>query len=192
VLTRRRRRSLTSSAKPERLLAIYLNDHLAGATLGVELVRRLRSSNADDAALGEPVAEICAEIEADRVTLERVMEQLEIRRGFVKPAAAWGAEKLGRFKLNGQLKGYSPLSRLVELELLHVGITGKMQMWKALEHTLGRRVGEFDFGQLAERAARQRGRVEDLHLSAAARALPSGEFSPGQVPVIRANAPRTP
>jgi len=164
---------MSSNASPERLLAIYLNDHLAGATLGVALARRLRSSNRDDDALGEPLAEICSEIEADRVTLERVMELLEIRRGFVKPAAAWVGEKAGRLKLNGQLSGYSPLSRLVELELLHIGITGKMRMWKALQHSLGERAGEFDFGQLAERAARQRGRVEDLHLDAAARALPS-------------------
>jgi hypothetical protein len=34
------------------LLAIYLNDHLAGATLGVELARRLRASNEDDPEFG--------------------------------------------------------------------------------------------------------------------------------------------
>ena len=33
-----------------------------------------------------------------------------------KDGAAWVAEKLGRLKTNGQLTGYSPLSRLVELE----------------------------------------------------------------------------
>ena len=36
---------MAQSADPDRLLAIYLNDHLAAATLGVELARRLRSSN---------------------------------------------------------------------------------------------------------------------------------------------------
>jgi hypothetical protein len=155
------------------LLGIYLNDHLAGATLGVELARRLRSSHEDDAALGGPLAEICAEIEADRKTLEGVMEHLGIGRHRVKPAAAWVAEKLGRLKLNGRLTGYSPLSRLVELELLYVGITGKMQMWRALEHALGQRQGRFDFRQLAERAASQHSRVEALHLRSATTALHS-------------------
>jgi len=157
----------------ERMLAIYLNDHLAGATLGVELARRLRASNEDDARFGAPLADICAEIEADRATLERVMDLLGIRRGLVKPAGAWLSEKLGRLKLNGQLRGYSPLSRLVELELLFIGITGKMQMWDALQHTLGGNLAEFDFGQLAERASGQRDRVQELHLAAAREAFPS-------------------
>lgn len=170
------------TAKPDRLLALYLNDHLAGATLGVELARRLRSSNREDPELGKPVSEICEEIEVDRRTLERVMEQLGIRRDPFKQKAAWVAEKLGRFKLNGQLTGYSPLSRLVELELLLIGITGKMQMWRALEHTVDGTVGELDFGQLAERAAGQRSRVGDLHLIAAARALPSAAKSTDRGP----------
>ncbi|HXS47779.1 MAG TPA: hypothetical protein VN756_09995 [Solirubrobacterales bacterium] len=168
---------MTSSASPDRLLAVYLNDHFAGATLGMELARRLRSSNENDAILSRPLEEICAEIEADRATLEQLMDQLGIHRGRVKPAAAWAGEKLGRLKLNGQLHGYSPLSGLVELELLYIGITGKMRMWKALQHTLGEGVGEFDFRQLSERAARQLGRVEELHLSAAALALPSSNPS---------------
>jgi hypothetical protein len=155
------------------LLAIYLNDHLAGATAGVELARRLRGSNRGDAEFGTPVAEVCVEIEADRATLEQVMERLGIGRSVIKPAGAWVAEKLGRLKLNGRLRGYSPLSRLVELEGLCIGINGKMRMWSALEHTLGNELNEFDFKQLAERAARQRSTVEELHLKAAERALPA-------------------
>ena len=42
------------------------------------------------------------------------------------------AEKLGRLKPNGQILGYSPLSRLVELETLALGITGKRSLWEAL------------------------------------------------------------
>ena len=94
------------SAPPERLLAIYLNDHLAGATLGVELARRVRSrpGTVDAAA----IARLCAEIEADQATLEQVMERLGIGRERFKTAAAWLAEKLGRLKPNGQLRGHSP------------------------------------------------------------------------------------
>ena len=33
------------------LLSIYLNDHLAGATGGVELARRMRASNESDPAV---------------------------------------------------------------------------------------------------------------------------------------------
>ena len=153
------------------LLSIYLNDHLAGATGGVELARRVRDANREDEKFGPSLAEICAEIEADRETLVGLMDQLEIRRDPLKPAAAWAVEKLGRLKLNGQLTGYSPLSRQVELEGLLIGIAGKEQMWRALGHTLGPRAGELDFVQLAERAERQRAVVGELHLEAASLAL---------------------
>jgi len=160
-----------SSSTPEQRLAIYLNDHLAGATTGVELARRLRASNEGDAEMAEPLARVCAEIEADRETLEELMRRLGIRRSVVKPAAAWLGEKLGRLKPNGQLHGYSPLSRLVELEILHIGITGKRRLWEALGHSLGKSVAGFDFDRLAERAAGQRETIGELHLKAAKRAL---------------------
>jgi hypothetical protein len=133
----------------------------------------LRASNSEESELGVPLAELCKEIEADRETLARLMDELGIRRSMVKQAAAWMAEKLGRLKLNGQLTGYSPLSRLVEIELLVLGITGKMQMWRALERTLGSSQNGFDFGRLGERAIRQRDRAEDLHTIAAGEALPN-------------------
>lgn len=160
------------NADPNRLLAIYLNDHLAGATLGVELARRLRGSNRGDSRFGAPLVDLCGEIEADRQILIGLLDQLGIRRDPIKPALAWTAEKLGRLKLNGQLIGYSPLSRLDELEMLALGIAGKTQLWQALERTLGERIEGVDLRQLAERAREQRHRVEELHAIAAAEALP--------------------
>lgn len=155
-----------------RYLPIYLNDHLAGAAVGVRVARRLRDSNEEDAEFAKPIAEVCGEIEADRATLEDLMERLGIRRGRAKPALASAAEKLGRLKPNGQLSGYSPLSRLVELELLLVGVSGKLQLWRALERALGPSRDGFDFNALAERAAQQRRTLDELHGIAAKRALP--------------------
>src|SRR5215204_1710269 len=129
----------------DRLLAVYLNDHLAGATGGVELARRVRDANRNDDEFGEPSARLCEEIEADREMLARLMEDLGTRRDPVKPAAAWAMEKIGRLKFNGQLTGYSPLSRQVELEGLLMGVAGKAQMWKALGQAFGGRRGDFDF-----------------------------------------------
>jgi hypothetical protein len=153
-----------------RLLAIYLNDHLAGATGGVELARRSRASNRGTK-LGDALVEICAEIEADRTTLERVMAQLDVKRDRAKVAGAWAAEKLGRLKLNGRLTGYSPLSRVIELEMLHIGITGKIQLWQALEETQSAKLTRFDLPSLVERAESQRAKVELLRLDAAREAF---------------------
>jgi len=152
-------------------LAIYLNDHLAGATVGVELARRLRSSNEDDPEFGPPLSEICAEIEAERETLKAVMDQLGVGQGKVKPLAAILGERLGRLKLNGQLRGYSPLSRLDELELLQVGVVGRRRLWRALEHTHADDLAGFELDGLAERATEQLRRLETLHLKAASLAL---------------------
>lgn len=163
---------MSQSADRDRLLGIYLNDHLAGATLGVELARRLRSSNRGDAEFGEPLARICGEIEDDRESLVRLMERLDVGRDPVKPLLAKVAERFGRLKPNGRLRGYSPLSRVLELEVLSGLIGGKMQLWNALEQSLGERLDGFDFHALAARADRQGQEVEDLHLAAARRALP--------------------
>lgn len=149
-------------------LEIYLNDHLAGASGGVELARRLRASNRDDAVFGETLSRVCAEIEADRTVLEQVIERLGYSRSKVKPAVAWIAEKLGRLKLNGQLRGYSPLSRLIELEGLLIGITGKIGLWQTLTELGAAEDLDADLEQLTARAAAQRAAIDDLHRIAAA------------------------
>lgn len=154
----------------DKLLSIYLNDHLAGSTVGVELSKRARSAN-EGTPLGEWLVGLSREIEEDRATLERLMDRLGVRRDHLKTKGAWIAEKAGRLKLNGQLTGYSPLSRLVELESLHLGVNGKLDLWKALGRSLGPEVEGFDFDQLAERAERQARELEQRRLDAAAEAL---------------------
>jgi hypothetical protein len=156
-----------------RLLAIYLNDHLAGATLGVELALRAARENTGSE-LGVFLGEaLLPEIREDRQTLERLMGRLGIARSRAKVAAAWAAEKVGRLKLNGELTRYSPLSRLLELEGLTAGIEGKRAFWLALEATVdsGGTVEGFDFRALAERAESQRKHLESHRLAAALDAL---------------------
>lgn len=147
-------------------LSIYLNDHLAGAAGGVELVRRLHARNRGDEPFGPTLARLQDEIEAKRVVLERLMGQLGISRGRLKPVGAWALEKLGRLKLNGQLRGYSPLSRLLELEGLAMGLSGQLGLWRSLIE-LGVDQPGFDFERLAAETAEHRATVEDLHRRAA-------------------------
>jgi hypothetical protein len=164
---------MSHNTNSNRYLGIYLNDHLAGAAGGVELARRLRASNSGDPKIGEPLARLCAEIEADRETLVRLTERLGIRRDPVKPALARVAERLGRLKPNGHLRGQSPLSPVLELEILASGIGGKLQLWNSLEQAFGDSLDGFDFHALAARADRQGQEVEDLHMTAAKRAFPA-------------------
>ena len=151
-------------------LSIYLNDHLAGATVGVELAKRSRGSN-QGTPLSDFLDRLQREIAEDRETLKSLMGELGIGPDPLKTYGAWTAEKLGRLKLNGQLTGYSPLSRVVELEGLYLGITGKREMWVALERVLGGDVPGFDFAELRRRAERQATEVEEHRLEATQAAL---------------------
>src|SRR4051794_28720816 len=154
------------------LLATYLQDHLAGATVGVELARRAAGSNRESA-YGRVLAELAKEIEEDRDTLEKIIGDLDVGKDRLKVTLAWTGEKLGRLKLNGRLLSYSPLSRLEELELLSLGVEGKLLLWRALRETVGnrRRLAGVDLDELIKRARSQRRRLETQRLKAAAEAL---------------------
>lgn len=146
-----------------RYLPIYLNDHLAGATAGVELARRLEAANREVEALAPTLRQVCGEIEVDRETLEDVLDRLGVSRSPVKPGAAWLLERLGRLKPNGHLRGYSPLSRVLELEGLAMGIVGKTELWRTLSGLdLDERAG-VDFEALTARAEEQHEAVTALH-----------------------------
>ena len=159
---------------PDRLLGIYLADHLAAATAGVALAHRTARSNVGTP-FGDVLRRLAGEIEEDRETLRKVVEQLGFQESKAKDAAAWVAEKLGRLKLNGQLRGYSPLSRVLELEALSVGVAGKLALWQSLQSLpgLGERLAGFDLEELAERAGRQRTEIEEQRLEAARTAFGS-------------------
>jgi hypothetical protein len=156
----------------DKYLAIYLNDHLAGAVLGVQLARRLAGSNRGSA-YGEVLERLSQEINEDRRALQDLMKRLGVRGDPVKIVGSLIAERLGRFKLNGQLRGYSPLSRLEELEFLALGVTGKLALWRSLRETRpdDPRLRGIDFDELVKRASSQRGRLERLRIKAAEEAL---------------------
>jgi hypothetical protein len=148
------------------LLSIYLNDHLLGATAGVELFRRAAHGQRDTPA-GPVLDRLSREVAEDREELITIMARLEIPVRHYKVAAGWLGEKVGRLKLNGHLLGRSPLSDLVELEALRLGVEGKASMWRVLlcvaddeprlEHT--------EVELLLDRARRQAEELEQQRLA---------------------------
>lgn len=149
------------------LLHVYLNDHLAGAVAGSELVRRAASENEGND-FGAFLTELVQEIEIDRLALEALMETLGVSRDLLKGGTAWLAEKVGRLKPNGQVTGYSPLSRLLELEALASGVGAKLGMWRALQVVLG---PSTQLDDLVDRGERQLAALEGWRLRAAEIAL---------------------
>jgi hypothetical protein len=149
-----------------RLLGIYLNDHLAGATALRGRCRAARDANGGSE-LGAFLDELLGEIVEDRRTLLEVMTAAGIPRSPLKTTLARLAERVGRLKLNGQLTGYSPLSRLEDLEVLSAGAEGKRLLWIVLGELGDPRLAGFDFAALSSRAERQREGIE-RHRQAAA------------------------
>lgn len=150
------------------LLAIYLRDHHAGATAGLEVARRSARANRGGE-LGRFLERLVVELEEDRRDLERIMGELGLRPSRGKDAAALAAAKAGRLKLNGRLREYSPLSRVLELEGLVIGVTGKLALWRTLESS-GRLPHSWtpELRRLHERGEAQRAELE-RHRSEAVR-----------------------
>jgi hypothetical protein len=156
----------------EKLVRIYLQDHHAGSTTGLELARRIRGGNKGNE-YGEAMAKLVDEIAADQKSLEGIMEDLGFGTDTIKDLGAWALEKVGRLKLNGQITGYSPLSRVVELEGLMTGITGKIGLWSALLQIAPEepRLDAARLERLRERGESQRATVEELRERAAREAF---------------------
>ena len=112
-------------------LSTYLQDHRAGAEMGVNLAQRLRDENE-----GTPYEDfltlLAAQIEEDVLTLEETMAAFGVDKALLKTAGAKVGEVLGRLKPNEQLTSYSPLSRVLELEMLRSGVQGKLALWDSL------------------------------------------------------------
>lgn len=161
-----------AASDQRKLLRIYLNDHLAGATAGVHLARRCLSSN-QGTALGAFLEEFLVEIAEDRTTLMDLMDALQLTRDPAKQALAVVGERVARLKLNGSLRGYSDLSRLEELEGLAGGVNLKRRLWQALQRVASSyaAIATLDLDRLAQRADSQLERLETYRLEAAARAF---------------------
>jgi hypothetical protein len=108
-------------------IALYLNDHLAGATAGVELADRIAREHENPALAG-----LARDIREDRESLRRIMTGLDAQQDLVKIAAGWLSEKVGRLKLNGHLFAASPLSYVVDLEALRLAVDGNAAGWQTL------------------------------------------------------------
>lgn len=154
-----------------RYLAIYLEDHLAASTGAIELARRGAGQyrNTD---LGAFCERLAAEIAEDHDELKRFAAAAGSGANPLKQLVAWGAEKAGRLKLNGHLLSSSPLSPVVELEVLSLGIHGKLLLWHTLEARYGDQApGGLDLPALIERAQGQLAAVEEHRLAATAAAF---------------------
>jgi hypothetical protein len=150
------------------LLGIYLNDHLAGATGGAELARRVAGSHQEPAA-DSALQGLAADVAQDRAALLDIMAALGVPVRTYKVYIAWIGEKAARLKLNGYLLARSPLSSLEELEMLRLGVEGKAAGWRTLRvlADTDKRLDPGWLDQLISRARRQADLLEEFRVRAA-------------------------
>ena len=154
------------------LLGIYLNDHLAGSAAGLELFRRAARNHAGSEA-GRVLQRLVDEVDQERKALLALMDTLGVPAQRPKLVLAWVAEKAARLKPNGRLFRRSPLSSVVELESLRLGVQGKALGW-ALLRTLAdydHRLDPDQLDELRKRAEQQGQIIEELRLRAAVAAF---------------------
>ncbi len=160
----------STRANPGTLLRIYLNDHLAAMRAEVELARRCRSNNRGSN-LDYDLSRLIGEVEEDQRQVRELLERGGMRESRAKQVLGVVTERLGRLKLNGQVRGYSDLSRLLELEALCLAAEHRLQQWRSLDTLYEHRVRELPLGEHVEKASRQRQRLEEHRLDAARRAF---------------------
>ena len=119
------------SSDPHDLLRIYVRDHHTASAGGVALSRRCADNNAGTE-FGPELVRLAGAIADDQRSLDDVMVWLGVSPSPVRLTVARLSELFARLKLNGRIFGYSPSSRIVELEALTAGVSAKRQLWRAL------------------------------------------------------------
>lgn len=156
----------------DKLLLIYLNDHLAGSVLALELIERCRKDN-PDGPLGEFLPRLSADIREDQDVVKELLDRLGSGEAHAKKAVAWLGEKAMRLKPQGEPFTYSDLDRLEDLEILVLGIRGKLALWTVLAEIApaDERLQGIDYDLLCKRAVDQHDQVEQFRREAARRAF---------------------
>src|SRR5687767_13311234 len=109
----------------DRALGIYLNDHLAGSIAGEKVAKHCVSRGAEGAAKAF-LQRLVTEIQEDRQQLRDMMRALGVPSNPIKLALAWLGEKTGHLKINRRLFRYTATSLFTELEMLCLGVEGKL------------------------------------------------------------------
>jgi len=154
-------------------LGTYLNDHVAGSVLALELLDHL--IDLPEALDRKLLTQLRAEIQEDQDVLRQLLRSVGAKESTARKAAAWLTEKLGRAKLRIDESGSGELRMLEGLETLALGIQGKLALWRSLAALADAvpPLNTLDLARLQSRALEQFERVDRLRLDAVRRILGS-------------------
>jgi hypothetical protein len=107
----------------------YLNDHLAGSVVGLDIAKRC-ASRSDDPELQDALRGVVEQIERDQEYLRLVMDDLGFHLSVTKEAAAIAGTWAGWVR--NKWFTQEALGQLEDLEALCIGVWGKRLLWGAL------------------------------------------------------------
>jgi hypothetical protein len=159
----------TVSAEP---IAVYVNDHLAGAAAGLSMMEDL-ASRTEGTALAAKLHALAAEVREDQQLLRDVLARLAASERRAAQAAAWVAEKMSEGRLALAARSHPALALLEGLESLALGLQGKLAVFRVLadigpDHP---RLADLPFAARADRTASQHAMIEAERRAAAREAF---------------------
>ena len=159
-------------------LDVYLNDHLAGATAGTNLVKQAAEQH-EGTEIGDFFASLTDQISGDFNTLTVLMGRLGIETSDGKSKIADLGIKVTEPKFSGDTMDSEDFGAFITLETLSIGVEGKLCMWKALKAIEDeyRELADSELDTLIERARSQRDQIESKRLQWAPRALAGSTVS---------------
>jgi hypothetical protein len=162
------------------LLAIYLEDHLAGSVAALKMMEELAELESGTP-LEAKLRGLHAQVSEEQQGLRALLARIDAEPSTLKQAAAWISEKVGEGKLALVARKHAALARLQGLETLVLGLQGKLGLYRVLAEVAAGdpRLGG-DFAALAERTVAQQAMVEAERLAAGreAFAVPARRSSP--------------
>ncbi|NCT92061.1 hypothetical protein GXB85_14025 [Cellulomonas sp. APG4] len=166
---RRDRRARTD----RHLLRVYLDDHLAGSSAGARRMRHAAGRLARTP-VGPDLEAVAHEVASEQRELAAVVDALGLSRSRLKEFAARVGEIVARLKPDGGLRRSSPMTALIEAELLRSALVGKRGVWQTLLD-LSEEL-DLDGARMAElvaRTDRQLATLDRVHAYVRVRALRS-------------------
>ena len=148
------------------LLALYLGDHLTGSSAGAARITDMATRHSDTP-MGPELAAIAKEIREERAALRDVIEALGFSTHPLRRVVARVGERVAALKPNGRAFRRSPMTPVLEIELMRAAVNAKMAGWAVLRaYAEELDLPQAPFSDLIAQSERQSDRLWALHAQA--------------------------
>lgn len=151
------------SIMDQKLLTKYLQGHMVAAHSGAKLFDEAKKVWVGTD-IGRRLAGLTAEVDNDRVELNKIASSLKIKVSLPKKLFSRAARTLSRLSPLNPVGTRDGLSGQLELESLHVAVAGKEGLWHTLAElsTHDPRISQPQIQNLVSRAQDQQSRMAEI------------------------------